>query len=421
MAGGTALALCLMVAAFNALVDPFGTVRWLDRPGLNAYKPAGQTRVRLVKAFDVRRMEPRVIALGTSRTHVGLRMSHPAWPGSPRYNLAFDGATPEEMYAYLRHAQAVRPLSTVVLGLDAWHLQGNPSFVRPDFDPTVLLRPHDPLSLARADLADARLMFSLDTLQASVRTLTSQAAAGPDWFSADGQRLGPVFFHRPGEEFEVLGPARYFALVDRREIGFKLPEPEPPTPAVTAPTGAAPRDSFDYIRLIVAFCRTEAIDLRIYITPEHAHQLEISALMDEWPEIERGKRKLAQLMAEDAKLRHARPYPVWDFNGYSSVTTESVPVAGDDREMRFYWDSSHFKQEVGDWVLDRLFGVDRPGHPIPSDFGRPLDAGTVESVLAEARRGRVRYEMTHPDDMAALRASLIAATRERTAPHQGAP
>jgi hypothetical protein len=60
---------------------------------------------------------------------------------------------------------------------------------------------------------------------------------------------------------------------------------------------------------------------------------------------------------------------LWDFSGYSSVTTEALPELGSRAEMRFYRDSSHFKDVVGDFVLDRLFGLSHPRRPVPLDFG----------------------------------------------------
>src|SRR4029077_18124899 len=95
-----ALSLCAAIGLINAVVDPYGIFRWIDLPGFNAYKPAHETHVRLFKAFDVIRVRPRAIVIGTSRSDIGLRMSHPGWTIEPRYNLALDGATGEEMYAY---------------------------------------------------------------------------------------------------------------------------------------------------------------------------------------------------------------------------------------------------------------------------------------------------------------------------------
>ena len=78
--------------------------------------------------------------------------------------------------------------------------------------------------------------------------------------------------------------------------------------------------------------------------------------------------------------------------------------------MRFYWDALHFKEDVGDWVLDRLFGTRREGHDIPDDFGRLLTPDTVEAVIAEMRKGRENYVQTHPEDANFIR-RLIAERR----------
>jgi hypothetical protein len=391
------LSIILTVGAFNALVDPFGTMRLVDRAGFNHVKPTAQTRMRLVKAAEVRQIKPAAIVLGTSRSHIALRMSHPGWQASPRYNLAFDGATPEEMYAYLRHAEAVHPLKEVVLGLDTWQLGDRLSFVRPDFDPMLLYDSSFAGSGVRVALADLRTLLSLDTLAASWRTIREQDDPEPDWLAPDGQRLGDVFFHRPGEEFAVLGPTAYFRETDRQEIGFQLPIPEPKVKL--RPTGRddAPR-SLEYVHRIIAFCYEHNIDLHVFITPAHAHQLEIAAMLGEWPQIEYGKRALVAMLAEEGRSHGGAAF-LWDFSGYSSVTTEPLPAAGSGAEMHYYWDSSHAKEIVGDFVLDRLFGTGASG---PADFGRLLDVDTIDRVLAETRDGGARYRREHPEDIAML-------------------
>src|SRR5207249_1096453 len=143
---------------------------------VNAYKPAIPTRVRLIKAYEVRRLRPRGIILGTSRSHVGLRPSHDGWDPAARpvYNLAFDGATTKEMYHYLRHAHAVRPLRQVVLGLDTYHATLAPATTRPDFDAHLL---DSPAALALPSLirADLKVLTSLDTLRASLERSSRRA------------------------------------------------------------------------------------------------------------------------------------------------------------------------------------------------------------------------------------------------------
>ncbi len=409
LAAVVAVGLIGATTLFNAIVDPFDITRWLVLGGFNAEKPALQTRVRLAKAIKVRRLKPDEIVLGTSRSHVGIRMSHPGWPPGVGYNLGFDGATPEEMYAYLRHAAANRSMRLVVLGLDTWQIVGNPTSVRPDFDPNLLDDPETPWRRLWADLDEARYLTSLDAVQASLETLEAQGAPAPTWFAPSGQRLGEVFFRRPGEDYETKGPTAYFLAVDREEVGFKLPS------AARAPIGPIrgrprkPTDSFDYIRKIVEFCRDRRVELKVFITPAHAHQMEISALMGEWLAIEQGKRRLVKLLASAGAVGTTPPFELWDFSGYSSVTTEPLPPAASRQEMRFYWDSSHFKQGVGDWVLDRLFRVARSEHPVPADFGQQLTPQTVAAVLASIRQGRDAYERSHGPDIALLRGYIAAA------------
>jgi len=386
--------------------------RLVDLEGFNAYKPAVDHRVRLVKAYDVRRLRPQAIILGTSRSHLGLRPSHDGWDraAKPVYNLAFDGATTKEMYQYLLHAHAVRPLRQVVLGLDTYHATLAPATARPDFDAHLLDSPGGAVlpSLIRADL---KVLASLDTLRASLATVRSQSDREPQWFAPDGQRLGEVFFRRAGEHFEQLGPRGYFEEIDRLEVGFKREgqlAANARGPGRTAqPATAASETSLDYIRRIVAFCRAQRVDLRIFIAPEHAHQLEITAAIGEWASLENAKRALVQLLAEDAARRPgAPPIPLWDFSGYSSVTTEALPESGNRSEMEFYWDSSHFKDIVGDFVLDRLFGLSRPQREVPPDFGVRLTPATIEPTLARLRADQVAYRRSHPADVVWIR-SLV--------------
>jgi len=386
--------------------------RLVDLEGFNAYKSAVDHRVRLVKAYDVRRLRPQGIILGTSRSHLGLRPSHDGWDpaAKPVYNLAFDGATTKEMYQYLLHAHAVRPLRQVVLGLDTYHATLAPATARPDFDAHLLDSPGGGVlpSLIRADL---KVLASLDTLRASLATVRSQSDREPQWFAPDGQRLGEVFFRRAGEHFEQLGPRGYFEEIDRLEVGFKregqLAANARGLGRTAQPATAASETSLDYIHRIVAFCRAQRVDLRIFIAPEHAHQLEITAAIGEWASLENAKRALVQLLADDA-ARHpgAPPIPLWDFSGYSSITTEALPESGNRSEMEFYWDSSHFKDIVGDFVLDRLFGLSRPRRDVPPDFGVRLTPATIEPTLARLRADQLAYRRSHPADVVWIR-SLV--------------
>jgi len=403
-----------LVGATNAVLDPFGMHAWLALEGVNAAKPATHTRVRLFKAYEVERVRPQTLVLGSSRSHVGFSCRHAALrerPG-PCYNLAFDGATTREMHAYLVHAHEVRPLKTVLLGLDSYHLSEATSATRPGFDHAVLLSPTQP-AWRRAVEGDLRIAIAADTLRASVEMLRHQRDGEPEWFNADGQRLGDVFFRRDGEAFVRAGPRAYFDEIDRLEVGFQLPPPE----ATAARAGPAPVDpaesSLAYVGRIVAFCREHGIDLRIAITPSHVHQLEIGAMLGNEGAVERGKRALVAMLArERAGAAPAQaPVPVWDFSAVSSITSEPLPPLGSRDEMQYYWDSSHFKSVVGDLVLDRVFATSSAGRRVPEDFGVRLDADSIEQVLATQRTRHAAHRERAAADLAELGALVDAAAR----------
>jgi hypothetical protein len=102
---------------------------------------------------------------------------------------------------------------------------------------------------------------------------------------------------------------------------------------------------------------------------------------------------------------------LWDFSGYSSITTERLPPIGSRDEMRFYWDSSHFKSVVGDLVLDRIFLTERTGQPVPADFGLRLTAANVEEVLSIERRQQAEYREAAAEDLRALRTLVASSSR----------
>jgi hypothetical protein len=406
----TALSLAAAVAGFNRLVDPFGMYHDHAINGFNAYKPAMFNRVRLHKAFELRWIRPEAIVLGTSRTHIGIGCSHPGWGplGKSCYNLAFDGATTREMYEYLVHANAIRPLRRVVLGLDTYHAAPGPSFVRPDFDPLVLRGAALP-GVWYLVAGDVRLLASLETLSAAIDTVRAQSDPEPSWFAPDGQRVGEVFFHRPLDDFMLDGPRAYFETVDRLEVGFQTEgaaEDRDSGGAVSVEEQSSLQEqsSLAYIRRIVEFCRQHDIALSIFITPSHAHQLEIAAATGAWAAIEEGKRALALLLDQDAREHPARaPIALFDFALYSSVTTEPLPPAGSRSEMQYYWDSSHFKAIVGDWVLDRVLGVAAKGRSAPPDFGIQLTPRNVDAILSRERLAQAAYRRRCAQELAPLR------------------
>jgi hypothetical protein len=168
--------------------------------------------------------------------------------------------------------------------------------------------------------------------------------------------------------------------------------------------GSRNSPDFDTLRALLARCRQANVHLDLIIYPYHAHTLELFRATGMWIAFEDWKRKLTQIADEEAVANgSAQPFPLWDFSGYNPVTIEDVPASGDlQSEMRWYWEAGHFKKELGDLMLDQVFGHRDPQRMIQHGFGTLLTAANVEAHLAHLRAERERYAKTHQKELAYL-------------------
>ncbi len=83
-----------------------------------------------------------------------------------------------------------------------------------------------------------------------------------------------------------------------------------------------------------------------------------------------------------AKERLATLTDFYDFSGYNSVTTNAMN----------YYEESHYRYPVGDWIMARLFG---DGPPPPADFGVRVTRQTIGRHLEAERRELADYVQAH--------------------------
>lgn len=145
-------------------------------------------------------------------------------------------------------------------------------------------------------------------------------------------------------------------------------------------------------RGVVRLALERGIRLELVIDPVHARQLEAMRVTGIGDAVEQWKRDLVAVVAEENARRSADASAVrlWDFATYNSVTSETVPPAGDSSIMRWWFESSHYTVEAGDLVLEVLFSDPRPTH-VPADFGVLLMPDNVEEHLAADRAAREVY------------------------------
>lgn len=356
---------CLAVIAFNWYVDPYGV--WHPESvtqGINKVKPAQNQQVRLFKARDIVRLQPKTVFLGSSKAEFGLDPSHPALQNNqPVYNLALTGANMHETKRYLEHAYAMQPeLQLVILGIDLFMFDSIGQN-RPNFRDARL----ENKSMVFPDILN--VLFSLDATEDSIKTIQDNQE-NPDavgFFHENGSRdaeyyRNHVYRHLSTREFwkRSLQNNRFFQTKDRYK-SFEVAD-------------SFIQDFQDFVK----FCKDNNIELKVFIAPSHATYWESIWVSRIWPFFKQWKRDIVQIT------------PFWDFSGYNSITTEPV-----NDSMQNFIESVHYTKKVGNLILNRL--LDFHEEKVPDDFGVWVTPENIESHLARIRRNRQSWVESHPE------------------------
>jgi len=352
----------LFVGLFNVAVDPYGVINSPQFYGFNQSKPEKLNHEKLFKAIDITRIKPKTILLGASTADLGLDPTHPALSNSqPAYNLGIAGANMNTLMRYFKHTLTNQPkLQLVVLGIDLFMVNdSNPNLA--DIDERRLGKKN--LTLEEA----LNLLFSMDSLERSKKTIISNIN-NPDLHVYYPNGLHNNKFLTL-TSLNLSNKERF-----KRTIGGYLTRPE------SYKSYRFSRELLTNYKTILDICQERNINIKIFISPLHAIQLETIRVANLWPDFEEWKREVVKIS------------PVWDFSGYNSITTE--PLSED---MKNFLDSSHHTKEVGDLVLNRMFHYHE--ETVPRDFGVLLTPNNIESHLAKIRSDREVWAKNHPDEV----------------------
>ncbi len=385
---------------FCALVDPFGVYRWLPaREGFNLNKPRQQSHERMVRAADLTRLSPDAVILGTSRAQVGLDGEAAAWAGIAERpaNAAFSDGTPYEALRYLEHAHRHSKVKLAVFGADYLSFVGATRH-SPDYtdDRLATSKVSEPQPFYRwADAPSA--LLSLDALRISRRTVLEQDQ--PSYFTDRGRRNTDTMEKRIVDQEGTRG-------------AFLWSERDYADSYVCANTARLATHLKDF-EAFVAFAKAEGIRLIVMTSPSHVRSLELLRAAGLWSEAEKFKRELTRI-AGDAG------FDVWEFGIPDPLTTaEEVPAPGEKTtRMKWYWESSHFKKELGDLALARVLGK-----PMPeglASWGQRATKDSLEGVLAKVSGGVQAWASAHPADVEELRRAVDQARAAQVCRRQGA-
>lgn len=377
----------------NVFLDPYLVFGTPQIQHFNARKPAIDTDERRIKAYDVLRETPNTLILGSSSADLGLNAQSSAWPASDRpvYNLSLRGGSPYVAYRYLQHLMHRRPPALVVMGLEFESFVLAPDNRELDIDSKAPLQitPEGDLSQNQTwrharDMVDATLSFhalldSANTLIANLR----------------GQPNGAI-----EENLALTEPLRYVSSL--------------PLVAITDFSdskwyGGKRRDPLvmqDLAR-IINLCEAHGTQLILFVSPSRVDELEIFDLSGMWEEFENWKRDLVRLTMAHRSGIETRGIPLWDFSGYDVYSAESLPPNG--KFLRWFQDSWHYRPELGDMIIQRVFGAEHDG------WGTRLTIQNVEMHLESIRQQQHLYRIRQSEDAQQVRVfyQSMAAVRTR--------
>ena len=106
-------------AGFTLAIDPYfvwGSPSW---PGINVVRPTYEPKVIVAKPYQVARLQPNAVSLGSSRVEVGIDPRHKGWAPGTVFNFALPSSNSYAVMLAFLHAQKYgAPLKQAVVGLD---------------------------------------------------------------------------------------------------------------------------------------------------------------------------------------------------------------------------------------------------------------------------------------------------------------
>ena len=376
----------LTVGAFNFVVDPLRVFGTPIRTGFNDQTPDTSGFDRMAKPYELLRVAPRTVLLGSSTARAGFRPIadwDTALP-SPTYNYALLGANAHEIRLSLAQALRECPVEAVILAADFFafnaHYPDNEQF--------------DPARLPAATRHRWPGILASD----AAAFLVGREALGLSWRTLVASRKGKVSTVPP--RWEDHPWAVHFRNCERSYLAKWFPPPKHLYEFSSTQAGTDRLADFD---ACLHLCAERSVRLIVLCPPIHARLQEAISAAGAWPQYESWKRELARrTRAQQASSTRVGSVELWDFSLFNSQSCEPLPENGA-TPMRYFSDSAHFTPELGRLVLDEILNS---GQSASTRLGVRLDQVEIESHLAGIRTALEGFRAANPRVIADVRAAL---------------
>ena len=354
---GLSFFVAILIGGVNYIVDPYG----IYKTNIFQNKPEQDKNIRLAKVVKVEEFKPVSISLGTSRTEYGYDPNHEYF-SKPSYNLAVSAASLYENRLYLEHAIKQGNLKEVILVAD-WRMFNDPKMRKlDDFENSFNVE------------NIYKQLFSVDLFISSFKTIINQKSKSS--YLENGQR--DWYFNQ--ENIDKQGG--HLKVMNKDEKDYYRNSNYKFNSNIYQDTQ---KSSFEDFRKILELCYQNNIKLDIVFGPSHIRQWEA---YDYYQDIEtwyKWKKDVVLFVEKIADEQEKTPYRIMDFSVYHELTAETVPTNPKEK-MKYHWEASHYKKELGDIVLDRLLDIS----PY-KDFGVELNIQNIDNHIQNLREDRVKF------------------------------
>lgn len=365
------LTILILTCSLNYWIDGLSLHHLPDETN---YFSRGANNSALSKQYYLTKVKPDTIYFGSSRVQVGLPARPDLVGGQEVYNAGLVGASLGQWAPFASHFLNIAEPKRIVIGIDFFSFSTKQGTSELDLS---MLEPRYIVYLAKLIAVNLGQSLSLPETYHSIKAMTG-AYKGEETKFNFGQTTAALM-----KKADDSGKA-VNEFKKRLKLTFIKPSEDV----------ADDKAWFMFDDLVAESCQKN-IKTRIYIHPTHALTVESIRQNGTWLQFEQWKMDLANLAT---RYHHQKcDIKIFDFSGYNAITTETIQGLSPTTSLRYYWEASHYKSNVGELILNRLFSTTANG--IPKDFGRELRQDTVDDVLSAIREEQSHYLVSHAEDI----------------------
>lgn len=331
------LVLVLVIAAMSALfcyvVDPY---RMYHQPNLKD-RQASQINLllylRLSKAYQLEKIDPELLILGSSRA-ASLIPSSNGSDGIQGYNASLPGMTLYEIKQYLKHAVLYNKPKKVIIALDY------PSFFKktPKFQSgyleSRLAGTQDDLKIVNSVIRHYqdlyRTLLTSSAIFDSIRALFDIEHSGLTFYS-DGTWSSTVGVdHEKRKSHFLMIANQYYKQSKKAENQHDL----------------------SLLAEIIRYCYQQKLNVSFYISPTHYLMIDAYQDAEQLSSFYLWHQEVLQVLTAQAQAAKQPPFPLFAFQNDLHAAGETILAPSIDGY--FFLDVMHFNFAYGDVIIDAI-------------------------------------------------------------------